>query len=369
MSHKDFSPRVGDWVEVLSAAEIVATLDERGEFERMPLMPEMLAFAGRRYQVTAVAHKTCDTVNRTGGRWVRGTVHLADLRCDGAAHGGCQAACLLFWKTRWLRRVDGPHPLPRATSTSTTDATGPEWRALAGHATRTTPPGDSLTYTCQATTLPEWSQAMRWWDPRQYWHDVRSGNVAAGHALATLLLAMTYHLRGLTGGYRLSVWLYGPLHRLLKGRPDPHGAGTIPLGSPTPEARTDLRVGELVEVCGAPEIYRTVNVHNKNRGMWVDEEMTKYCGGRFRVARRVDRIINEQTGKMMQMKNPCIVLDGANCTGEYSSGRLLCPRRITAYWREIWLRRVDETQALGQVGSSGARTPPEGLPESALNKE
>ena len=37
-----------------------------------------------------------------------------------------------------------------------------------------------------------------------------------------------------------------------------------------------------------------------------------------------------------------IVLDGVVCKGEYSAKRLMCPRRITAYWREIWLRRVDD---------------------------
>jgi hypothetical protein len=30
------------------------------------------------------------------------TVHLSDLRCDGSAHAGCQAGCLLFWKEAWL---------------------------------------------------------------------------------------------------------------------------------------------------------------------------------------------------------------------------------------------------------------------------
>jgi len=32
-------------------------------------------------------------------------VHLDDLRCDGSAHGDCQASCLLFWHTAWLTPV------------------------------------------------------------------------------------------------------------------------------------------------------------------------------------------------------------------------------------------------------------------------
>ena len=50
----------GDWVEVRPAAEILATLDPAGDLEA-PFMPEMLRFAGRRFRVESVAHKTCDT--------------------------------------------------------------------------------------------------------------------------------------------------------------------------------------------------------------------------------------------------------------------------------------------------------------------
>ena len=39
--------KAGDLIEVRSAAEILATLDERGELENLPFMPEMLKFCGR----------------------------------------------------------------------------------------------------------------------------------------------------------------------------------------------------------------------------------------------------------------------------------------------------------------------------------
>ena len=42
---------VGDLVEVRSADEIIATLDERGELENLPFMPEMLKFCGQRLTV------------------------------------------------------------------------------------------------------------------------------------------------------------------------------------------------------------------------------------------------------------------------------------------------------------------------------
>src|SRR5262245_11370104 len=99
--------RPGEWVEVRSAAEIFATLDDNGTLDEPLFMPERVSHRGRRYQVLRRADKTCDTVTWAGIRRMERTVHLAMLRCDGAAHGGCQAACLMFWKEAWLKRVDG----------------------------------------------------------------------------------------------------------------------------------------------------------------------------------------------------------------------------------------------------------------------
>ena len=71
-------------------------------------MPEMLQFCGRRFVVDKIAFKTCDTATWTGLRRMTNTVHLAGVRCDGRAHGGCQAGCLIFWKTDWLTKISGP---------------------------------------------------------------------------------------------------------------------------------------------------------------------------------------------------------------------------------------------------------------------
>ena len=75
--------RVGDLVEVRSAEEIMATLDERGELENLPFMPEMLEFCGQRLTVHKVAHKLCDTITRTGIHKMDNAVHLTGSRCDG----------------------------------------------------------------------------------------------------------------------------------------------------------------------------------------------------------------------------------------------------------------------------------------------
>src|SRR4029450_12716578 len=98
--------RVGELVEVRSEAEILATLDERGELESLPFMPEMLQFCGRRLRVDKLAVKLCDTINWSGMYRMEHAVHLAGVRCDGHAHGGCQAGCLIYLEGAWLKRVD-----------------------------------------------------------------------------------------------------------------------------------------------------------------------------------------------------------------------------------------------------------------------
>ena len=78
--------------------------------------------------------------------------------------------------------------------------------------------------------------------------------------------------------------------------------------------------------------------------MRFDPEMVPYCGGTYRVLKRVTRIIDEMTGRMATLHNACIVLQGVVCRGRYSQCRLFCPRSIYPYWREIWLEPIRQTE-------------------------
>jgi hypothetical protein len=84
--------RVGELVEVRSEPEILATLDENGELESLPFMPEMLQFCGQRFRVDKLALKLCDTIDWTGMYRMRHAVHLQGVRCDGQAHAGVRPA-------------------------------------------------------------------------------------------------------------------------------------------------------------------------------------------------------------------------------------------------------------------------------------
>lgn len=337
MSGRQLAFRVGDRVQVRSAEEILATLDGRGELESLPFMPEMLQFCGQQFTVDKVAHKLCDTIGRSGFRRMDNAVHLAGVRCDGQAHGGCQAGCLIYWKTDWLEPAgtQAGLPVPPAPTPAVAPAVAPapaRMLPLLCDASRGAPAADGAeTYRCQATELlraaPD-SVPVR--DLRQYVQDVRSGNVSAPWALRAFLVALFNRFQDLSR-QRLPRWLRfrgGLRWGFLRGR-----------AAKTPTARTDLQPGELVRVKPKRDIVKTLNGDLLNRGLGFDVEMTRFCGQTARVHRRVEKIIDEKTGRMLHMRNPCIVLEGVVCEGAYSVN---CPRSIYAYWRELWLERVEE---------------------------
>jgi hypothetical protein len=328
--------RAGDWVEVRSEGEVLRSLRSDGTLERMPFMPEMLKYCGQRFRISAIAHKTCDPAHRTWGRKLDNAVHLEGLRCDGGSHGGCQAACLLFWKTDWLKPIGGEDnrkpPAAAMPGLSRHDLELTTTKADSGEHTR---------YACQATQLVVATRLLHWWDARQFVRDLTSGNVTFAYMVRVLLLSWAAALTRIGIGYRVATAIYDRLHRLLMKHPAPKMGGAIPLGQPTPREDLQLRSGESVRVKSNAEILSTLNESGRNRGMWFGEEMVPYCGGTYRVMQRVERIINEVTGEMMEMKSPCITLEGVVCKSVYSGSRLFCPRAITPYWREAWLERVD----------------------------
>ncbi|MGE3845170.1 MAG: hypothetical protein AB7I50_26725 [Vicinamibacterales bacterium] len=307
--------RAGEWVEVRSASEIAETLDGEAALDRMPFMPEMLQYCGRRFRVFKRADKACDTIT---GRWVtrrlNDSVFLEDMRCDGSVHGGCQALCSVFWKEAWLKRVDGPAPAGMAAADVPADIRVRLEYAAGG-------PPHRETYRCQATELVNATTPLSKWDIRQYLRDIRSGNISVGHFVVWF-----------------SVLLFNAVQRRLGGRTYPDVKGRL---VQTPTAALHLRPGEIVRVKPKEEIVKTLDARSCNRGLSFDVEMVRYCGTMLRVVARADRIVDEKTGRLIRLPSDCIVLEGATCRGNLSTGRIFCQRNIYAFWREIWLERVD----------------------------
>lgn len=351
-------PKVGDWVEVRSKEEILATLDDKGQLEGMPFMPEMFRFCGERFQVYKRAHKTCDTVFPVRGRRVHRAVHL-NTRCDGSAHGGCQAGCLIFWKEAWLKPVNGALGGPVSVSSRGTMLAN-STKCTESHVSEATqrldPEMGTPVYSCQATQLPYFTSDLNWWDIRQYIEDYRSGNVGLGRIVAGLAYSLYYNLSEAGIGIGAPMrWLYDKLAPLWTKTRFPRHSGPIPVGHPTPTGTRNLQPGDLVHVKPHEEILATLNEESRNRGLRWDAEMVPYCGGSYRVLKRVTKIINERTGKMQEIKNPCMILDSVVCESRYSACRMFCPRSIYSYWREIWLDRVEERPATAE---NVARTSP-----------
>ena len=368
MKPKSSKLKVGDWVEVRSKDEILRTLDSEGRVDGMPFMPEMLAFCGKRFQVYKRAHKTCDTVFPVRGRRVDRAVHL-ETRCDGSAHGGCQASCMLFWKDAWLKPVSGD-------SSATTWIDIAPTRCSSGAAacresdvwawTTAKSSGREPVYVCQATQLPYATSSLEWWDVRQYVEDYVSGNVGLWRIVCGAVYFLCYWLsRAGIGVGRPIRWFYDTFYPLWRGAPFPRRHGTIPEGQPTPTGTVDLQPGELVRIKPYKEILNTLNTRDRNRGLYFDAEEVPYCGGTYRVLKRVTKIIHEKTGKMLEMKTPCFILDSVICQSRYSECRLFCPRAIYSYWREIWLERVGPKPAVqGQETAEQTASHSEHVPSS-----
>jgi hypothetical protein len=88
------------------------------------------------------------------------------------------------------------------------------------------------------------------------------------------------------------------------------------------------------------QILETLDTRLSNRGLGSDAELLPFCGKVFRVSTRVDRFIDEKTGKMRLMKTPAVILQGVTCKSLYSGQRMFCPRAIHLWCREIWLERA-----------------------------
>jgi hypothetical protein len=317
----------GELVRVRSASEIFSTLDEKGMLDGLPFMPEMLKYCGRTLPVTQRADTTCAGDGRA---WAMAdAVHLRAIRCDGSFHDGCQAGCLMFWKEAWLERVEKasdarPRALTEDEQTFVDDTLLPATRVETEDASA------APLYRCQATEIPRAARLIRLRELDQYVNAVRNWR------LPKLVVGI---------GAEIVNECLGFLRRRLperfwiaRGQRFPFVLGKLEKGKTPKGGQLNLQPGDLVRIKSKREIVATLDRSNRNRGLFFDHEMARYCGRTARVRSRVSRLIEESNGTMVEINSDCIILEGVVCAAD---SYRFCTRAIYSYWREIWLERID----------------------------
>ena len=294
----------GDRVRVRSAFGILRTLDSEGACEGVQFMPEMLAAIGQEGVVHRRAERTC--VEGHGFRRMKNAVFLEDRRCDGAAHDGCQRDCLVFWHEAWLQPVDEP-----------LEAAGADIEAEALAVLQALHAHNGVGYVCQSTRLAGTTEQL------------------SQMHLPALVRAVAERDISVLGFADVAARAAVNRARALMGLPQ---LGTI-LGEKGKKTRGDLglEAGDWVRVRDAETIRATLGPDGRNLGLSFEPEMALLIGATRQVERVVERMIHEETGQMVQLRNT-VQLKDTYCRGLCAK---LCPRANPLFWREAWLERVD----------------------------
>jgi len=324
--------RAGDVVELREPSEILASLDSHGCLDGLPFMPEMLDFFGECFTVKPRVERACDTIDQRGIHRIPGAVVLNGPRCSGSGHSGCGARCLIYWKEAWLR----PAPSGRPSVQPRLDERYEQLQRLAdANARISAPAGDEATFRCQATQFHSASERVPLL-PSLRSRQVRKSNLRSlvGEVL-NRDVSVSRFARVMA---RAVIEAVGRWTRLRPERPFRNTGGAA-AASVAPRG---LLPGDVVRVRSKAEIAQTLDAHGKSRGLWFDREMLPYCGKTLRVLAKVDRFIDEKTGRMVELASDCYMLDGCVCSGDLSVGRRFCSREIYPWWREAWLRRIED---------------------------
>ena len=296
----------GEVVAIKSLSDILQSLDARGTKDALPFMPEMARYAGGTHVVSSRLAKACVEVpNVRFGVFKNEDVFiLDDLRCDGSAHGGCQKQCSFLWKVAWLTPASSgtqEQPAPRQGRRSDGRATPHRDDPADCLPTRT---GDGR-YICQSTELASAVNRM---------------------TLSQRLTGMMEDWRTVVlGAARVAYRRCEMLAWRLTRRTTQRGLGSL-----------GLVPGEEVMIKPASEIVRELDNKATYRGLAFPRAMLAFCGRKFTVKARIEKMIREDTGTMVTLKDT-VLLEGAVCDGVTCHG--LCHRQQYYFWRESWLQK------------------------------
>lgn len=112
--------------------------------------------------------------------------------------------------------------------------------------------------------------------------------------------------------------------------------------------------GDLVEVKAPEEILQTLDADGTSDQLPFMPEMIEFCGERFRVSRRAVKICcsgSSWTTRRFRTDD-VVLLDGLRCSGREHDG---CQKACAIFWREAWLRKVEDNDVLSRVRSEGSK--------------
>lgn len=295
-------------VKVKPLNQILLTLDNEGCLDGLPFMPEMAEYCGKLFRVSLKVEKTCvDNPTMFMAEFRNNDVYfLEDLRCSGVYHDGCQRACRIFWKESWLEKVSD-----NASEIVYDDSTYRNEDLKNKLKTKKT----EEIYFCQSTQLRDATKPL-----------------SAKEKIFKLITDVKIGTYNLIDAFK--VLLFPLLRKFVKKIKDQHPRGNL---TKTPDEILNLQPGEVVEVRSFDEIITTLDKRGKNKGLTFDPEMKIFCGKQFKVRNRLEKMILERNGKMIDVRNS-VILEGVTCECYFAFGG--CPRKEFQYWREIWLKRV-----------------------------
>jgi hypothetical protein len=269
----------------------------------------MKKFCGKQF----VVKKNLDRifVEGMGNRRIENTVILDKVTCDGNSHGKCQRSCTLLWKESWLKEVTDDsyatigkdfHPKYPAKKTQFDTKTICQMTEL---------PNATLRYVCTLDDLLR--QCIPYFhNPKVPWQ-----LEAIIDFLPCVCFKATKPFRS-----RKREEIYGKLRK-------------------TPALSLNVRPGDFVQVKEKKDILETLDFTGKNRGLSFTPEMLKYCGGHYRVLKRIDRIMSEKRKRIRHLANT-VILEGVVCDGTYHEN---CPLCCYLLWREIWLKKTNASES------------------------
>ena len=266
-------------------------------------MPEMKQFCGQYLQVHRRALLVC--VEKQKSRAMKDTVFLDNLRCDGSFHDGCKKDCTIMWKEGWLKKVKKDEVIPADQNTDVSPVTVDF------------PIKQGDRYFCQSSEIQHAAFEVGIISKIfQFMKELIYRNQKPleffKNTIVFVILKLTW--------YKRSISCKMIAGNMIK----------------TPAASFALKVGERVRVKSAEEIKKTLDAQGCNRGLSFTPDMYHFCGQEFIVKERLNKMILENSGKMVEVYNT-VLLENVVCVGrcKYS-----CVRNLYHFWREIWLERV-----------------------------